>query len=153
MNKKNSIAIIIVGIVLTLGIVAYSQSGAYNNDGPKVVVYKSPNCGCCTQHSAYMRQKGFSVDVKIINDIDSIKKKFKIARNMQSCHTTVLGDYFVEGHVPVEAINKLLTEKPAIDGISLPEMPSGSPGMPGPKLGPFTIYQLKNGKHSVYTTI
>ncbi len=54
--------------------------------------------------------------------------------------------YFIEGHVPIEAIEKLLTEKPEIDGIALPGMPSGSPGMPGFKLSPFKIHSVKNGQ-------
>jgi len=54
--------------------------------------------------------------------------------------------YFVEGHIPIEAIQKLLTEKPDIDGIALPGMPSGSPGMPGFKISPFKIHSVKNGE-------
>jgi hypothetical protein len=54
--------------------------------------------------------------------------------------------YFIEGHIPIEAINKLLTEKPKINGIALPEMPSDSPGMPGFKLSPFKIHSIKNGQ-------
>ena len=78
--------------------------------------------------------------------MNSIKEKYNIPYNMQSCHTTEIGDYFVEGHVPIEAVNKLLAEKPDIDGITLPDMPSGSPGMPGPKREEFIIYSLKDGE-------
>ena len=63
---------------------------------------------------------------------------------MQSCHTTTIGNYFVEGHIPIEAIEKLMTEKPNIKGIAMPGMPSGSPGMPGAKQGPFIIYAIGN---------
>ena len=52
---------------------------------------------------------------------------------MQSCHTTIMGKYFIEGHVPLQAVNKLLKEQPDIDGIALPGMPIGTPGMPGEK--------------------
>ena len=72
---------------------------------------------------------------------------------MESCHTAIFGDYFVEGHVPIEAVNKLLEEKPDIDGIALPEMPSGSPGMPGPKLEPFKIYSIKDGQASEFLSL
>ncbi|GIW66574.1 MAG: hypothetical protein KatS3mg095_0472 [Candidatus Parcubacteria bacterium] len=54
--------------------------------------------------------------------------------------------YFIEGHIPIEVIQKLLTEKPDIDGIALPGMPSGSPGMPGFKIYPFKIHSVKNGE-------
>ena len=82
-----------------------------------------------------------------------IKKKHNIPLEMQSCHTTILGKYFIEGHVPIEAINKLLKEKPDIDGIALPGMPIGTPGMPGEKEEPYIIYQLVDGKSSVFMTI
>lgn len=152
MTKKIYMAIIILGIAFALGMGVYSQ-GNDDSSVQNVVMYKSPNCGCCTQHSAYMEESGFSVDIKPIEDMNAIKKQFQIPKKMQSCHTAIIGDYFVEGHIPAEAINKLLTEKPDIDGIALPEMPSGSPGMPGQKLEPFTIYQLKNGKSTIYTKL
>jgi hypothetical protein len=72
---------------------------------------------------------------------------------MESCHTTVIDGYFVEGHVPFEAIEKLLAERPDIDGIALPDMPAGSPGMPGRKSGPFDIYQVKDGQYSLFVSI
>ena len=60
----------------------------------------------------------------------------------------------VDGHVPVEAINKLLAERPTIKGITLPGMPAGSPGMSGEKIGPFTIYAIgQDGKTSVFITL
>lgn len=64
-----------------------------------------------------------------------------------------MGNFIIEGHVPVEAIVKLLEEKPAIGGIALPGMPSGSPGMPGQKMEDFKIYALSNGAVSVFMTI
>ena len=63
---------------------------------------------------------------------------------MESCHTVVIGDYFIEGHIPLEAVEKLLVEKPDIKGIAMPGMPSGSPGMPGAKKGDFVIYAVNN---------
>ena len=52
-----------------------------------------------------------------------------------------------------EDINKLLKEQPNIDGIALPGMPIGTPGMPGDKYEPYVIYQIINGKYSVFMTI
>jgi hypothetical protein len=72
---------------------------------------------------------------------------------MDSCHTLIIEDYFVEGHIPIEAIEKLLAEQPDIDGITLPDMPSGSPGMPGVKKGDFVIYSVKGGKTSEFMRI
>lgn len=83
----------------------------------------------------------------------SVREKYQIPKDMGSCHTTVIEDYFVEGHVPIEAIKKLLKEKPDIDGIALPEMPAGSPGMAGQKTEAFRIFALRDGKVSKFMTI
>ena len=85
--------------------------------------------------------------------MDAVKQRFNIPANMQSCHTTIIGDYFVEGHIPLEVIDKLLSEKPDLDGIALPDMPAGSPGMPGRKTEEFIIYGLKDGQVSEYMRI
>lgn len=83
-----------------------------------------------------------------MEDMTSIKQTYQIPQNMISCHTGIIEDYFVEGHVPVKAIEKMVEEKPAIDGIALPGMPQGSPGMPGTQTEPFKIYALFDGKKS-----
>jgi hypothetical protein len=107
----------------------------------QAVVYKSPTCGCCENYIGYLKNNGFQV--KVINLDDRELEKFKIDQGvppyLMSCHTTFLNNYLVEGHIPIEAIEKLLTEKPEIKGIALPGMPSGSPGMPGFKLSSFKI--------------
>lgn len=119
----------------------------------KVTVFKSPSCGCCGGYVAELRENGFDVEVVETTDLASIKSKYNIPQNMQSCHTTVIGDYFIEGHVPIEAVNKMLEENPDIDGISLPRMPSGSPGMPGQKRGTWTIYSLSDGQSAEFIKI
>lgn len=124
------------------------------NEKPKAIVYKSATCGCCQVYVGYLKKQGFDVEVRDVKDTDSIKKKYNISDDKLSCHTTVIGDYFFEGHIPVEAVNKVLTEKPAIQGIALPGMPSGSPGMPGEKFDKFEISQLsKDSQWSNYLSI
>ena len=129
------------------------MSTAGLNEGIKVTVFKDPNCGCCGGYVAELKKNGF--DVKTVNEMDmvAVKQEYDIPPNMQSCHTAIIGDYFIEGHVPIEAVNKLLEEKPDIDGIVLPGMPSGSPGMPGIKRGSFKVYSLSNGEISEFMTI
>lgn len=68
---------------------------------------------------------------------------------MEGCHTTVVGSYAVEGHVPVEAIDRLLEERPAVNGIALPGMPTGSPGMGGALAGPLTVYSFNGSDKTV----
>lgn len=146
--KEKSKKLLVLTVLISVFLLGCEESSA-----EKVIVYKSESCGCCVQHSAYLRGEGFDVEIVIEDDMSAIKDKYNIPKEMLSCHTAIFGEYFVEGHVPIEAINKLLEEQPEIDGIALPEMPSGSPGMPGPKLEPFVIYQLIDGDYSVYINI
>lgn len=119
----------------------------------KVMVFHPSDCGCCTRYVVELRRQHFEVEVVITENMTSIQKKYNVPQSMQSCHTAVIGDYFLEGHVPFEAIRKLLEEKPHIDGIALPRMHSGSPGMPGPQREPFTIYQVLEGEYSEFMII
>lgn len=125
-------------------------------DSPhSITLFKSPQCGCCAIYANYLKGKAKSeVIVKNVASTTSVHEQYKVPQAMWSCHTTIIDGYVVEGHIPVEAINKLLSEKPDIAGIAMPGMPSGSPGMPGAKSGPFVIYALnKDGTTSEYTRL
>jgi len=106
----------------------------------QVMLYKSPTCGCCGAYASYLKSSDYSVTIQEEADMTAIKEQFGIPLDLQSCHTSIIDGYVVEGHMPEAAIVKLLAEQPEIAGIALPGMPSGSPGMPGPKAEPFTIY-------------
>ena len=127
---------------------AVTKASKYN-----VEVFKTPSCGCCYGYVLFLEEENFKVKQTDTRSLHLIKKKYNIPLEMQSCHTTILGKYFIEGHVPIEAINKLLKEQPDIDGIALPGMPIGTPGMPGEKEEPYVIYQLVDGKSSVFMII
>jgi hypothetical protein len=118
-----------------------------------VEVFKTPTCGCCNGYVSFLEGEQFKVKKTNMTSLDLIKKKHNIPGEMQSCHTSVVGKYFIEGHVPIEAINKLLKDQPDIDGIALPGMPMGTPGMSGNKEAPYVIYQLIDGEYSVFMTI
>ena len=124
-----------------------------NNKKLSVEVFKTPSCGCCYGYVLFLEKEKFNVKQTDMRSLHSIKQKYNIPLEMQSCHTTIIGKYFIEGHVPLEAVNKLLKEQPDIDGIALPGMPIGTPGMPGKKEGPFVVYQLIDGKFSIFMTI
>lgn len=117
----------------------------------EMTVYKSPTCGCCEKYVGYLRENGFAVKAVNKSDMDAIKKRYGVS-HAASCHTGLIGGYVVEGHVPVNAIRKLLKEKPAIIGISAPGMPVNSPGMGEMKPGTLTIYAVpKNGEPYVFS--
>jgi hypothetical protein len=144
----------VVGILLSWNPASQETvSDTAGRYGQKVVIYKSPYCGCCSSYIPYLEKEGFQVEIIDTEDLSSVKEKYQIPEEMGSCHSLILGEYFVEGHVPMEAIRKLLNEKPEIDGIALPGMPAGSPGMPGPKTEAFVIYALSDGTPSPFMTL
>ncbi|HSV28315.1 MAG TPA: DUF411 domain-containing protein [Candidatus Omnitrophota bacterium] len=99
-----------------------------------VEVWKSPLCGCCGGWVEYMEQQGFKVTVHETDDMDTVKNKLGVPEQAWSCHTAKVAGYVLEGHVPVQALDKLLAEKPqGVTGIASPGMPQGSPGMTGAK--------------------
>jgi hypothetical protein len=124
-----------------------------SDDVYPVTVFQSRTCECCLVWSAYLKKHGFHVVIAYTEDTYSLKQRYQIPLNMASCHTAIIDNYFVEGHVPIEAIYILLAEQPDIDGIVLPGMPSGSPGMPGTQTEPFIIYALSDGIPSEFMVI
>jgi hypothetical protein len=113
----------------------------------RAMLYKNPQCTCCEGYAQYLEKNGFQVEVKPTNDLAEISRAAGVPADLEGCHTMFVGGYVVDGHVPVEIIRKLLAEKPAIAGITLPGMPAGSPGMTGAKTETWTIYAVtKDGK-------
>jgi YVTN family beta-propeller protein len=112
--------------------------------GEEMTVYKTKTCGCCHVYVEYVEREDVKVKAIDVVDLTAIKDQYGVPTNLQSCHTSIVGGYVVEGHIPLEVVEKLLAEKPAIKGIALPGMPSGSPGMPGPKTEKWTIYAIGN---------
>jgi hypothetical protein len=95
-----------------------------------VTVYKDPTCGCCAKWVDLMRREGFAATVHESRDLASIKQKYNVPPNLQSCHTAIVNDQLiVEGHVPPADVKRVLKDKAAIGGLAVPGMPIGSPGM------------------------
>lgn len=133
MNRMSRVATVLATLVLPLPALA---------DPIAATLYKNPQCSCCEGYAAYLRDNGFTVDVKPSNDLAQISAEAGVPAEMEGCHTMFVDGYVVDGHVPVRTIRKLLSERPKIAGITLPGMPMGSPGMGGEKSGPFTIYAV-----------
>jgi len=153
--KLSALAVLSISFFLIFNFATNKQdaSALTKADKQKIEVFKTPSCGCCYGYVLFLEEEKFAVKQTDMRSLHTVKKKYNIPLEMQSCHTSILGKYFIEGHVPLEAINKLLKEQPDIDGIALPGMPIGTPGMPGEKEEPFIIYQLVDGKSSVFMTI
>lgn len=143
-------------ILIAILVIAISTFFIFNTGkvkGIPLTMYKSPTCGCCVGNAGILDRDGFDVNVIPTNDMHSIKSQYQIPVEMESCHTSIVEGYFVEGHVPTKAIEKLLSERSDIDGIALPRMPAGSPGMPGIKSEEWIIYSIKNGEISEFMRI
>lgn len=120
------------------------ESSEYASNGITVELYKSPYCGCCGSWGSYMEQKGYETETFMEENMSVIKEKYNIPAELESCHTSIIDGYVVEGHIPNEAIEKLLSERPDIKGIGMAGMPIGTPGMPGPKTEDFMIYEINH---------
>ncbi|MGA0607174.1 DUF411 domain-containing protein [Phenylobacterium sp. VNQ135] len=95
----------------------------------EITVHKTPWCGCCKGWTTHLTRAGFRVKTVEVQDLAPIREKHGIPFKLSSCHTGEIGGYFVEGHVPVADIQRLLRERPKALGVTVPGMPIGSPGM------------------------
>src|SRR5262245_13554972 len=120
--------------------------------GPKVVVYKDPNCGCCKSWIEHLRKHGFEVTSHDTPNMAEPKATGGVPEKLVSCHTAFVNGYVVEGHVPAADIQRMLTEKPKIAGIAVPGMPIGSPGMEvGNRVDKYDVIAFKrDGSTSVF---
>jgi hypothetical protein len=96
---------------------------------PNVVVTKDPNCECCNGWVEHMRAAGFTLQVIESAEMNRVKVRLGIPPDLESCHTAEVAGYVLEGHVPADAVKRLLVERPKAQGLAVPGMPMGSPGM------------------------
>ena len=123
--------LIFSGIVFANTLNAHASNAVTqeNLDIPRVISFRSASCSCCKKWINHLRDNGIEVVDNIIEDVSIIKNQYQIPNNLRSCHSAQIANYTIEGHVPIESINKLFREKPSIKGIAVPGMPLGSPGM------------------------
>lgn len=136
-------------------VAAWTSLAAQSFRLPKVQVYKSPTCGCCTKWITHLRQHGFTVTATDLPDVSGIKKQHNVPGEVSSCHTALVDGYVVEGHVPATDVLRMLREKPAVVGIAVPRMPTGSPGMEveGSKPDPYDVVSFdKQGNTKVFAS-
>ena len=135
-------------VVLTSLVISVSASAAEALKSG--ILYKRSGCECCEEYAKYLRSNGYDIKVVAIDNLASFDRERGIPPQIEGCHTMIIDGYIVGGHVPITSLNRLLTERPAIKGISLAGMPEGSPGMTGTKAAPFTIYEFSDGQPKVF---
>jgi hypothetical protein len=96
---------------------------------PVIVLHKSPTCACCQRWADHLVAEGFEVQVKTLANLAEIRKELSVPDDLASCHTAQVNGYILEGHVPADAVVRLLQERPSASGLAVPGMPEGSPGM------------------------
>ncbi|WP_062236752.1 DUF411 domain-containing protein [Aureimonas sp. N4] len=116
-------------ILAALVLAALSGPALADHSPKHMHVFKSATCGCCAAWADIARRHGFDVTVEDREDMTAVKRSLGVAEAVESCHTARIGGYVVEGHVPMEAVDRLLAERPQVAGIAAPGMPAGSPGM------------------------
>lgn len=144
---------VLIGIGIIFGLGSLSSENVAS--GEELTIYHSSNCACCKRYARVMENKGFNVK-RIIDKPDKrmeIMNEAGLPQNMASCHVSIADGYYFEGHIPAEVIKRVLSEKPKIDGLVLPDMPSGSPGMPGAKSGDWKIYKGVDGEFTEFITL
>ena len=150
-NRRTLLMLLVggaAGIGGTAAIISHPAPAA--DESRKVTLYKNPSCECCEGYADHLRSNGFEVKVVPTHDLALLDEKYGIPTDLEPCHISLVGGYVVGGHIPVEVVNKLLAEKPAIPGINLPGMPPGTPGMGGKKTAPLKIYEIGKDPRKVY---
>ncbi|MBR9881075.1 MAG: DUF411 domain-containing protein [Gammaproteobacteria bacterium] len=119
-------------------------------------MHKDPHCGCCSAWAEHMREAGFEVRLHDSPDMAAVKQRLGVPQALASCHTATLTNedgrrYLIEGHVPAEQVAWLLETSPDIDGLAVPGMPHGSPGMETGRLDDYAVlgFTVDDGRAKV----
>jgi hypothetical protein len=118
-----------VGAIAAVPSLAAGRRTLAAEELPKLTVAKDPNCGCCSGWVEHIKAAGFPVEIVETGEMNRVKARLGVPRHLAACHTAEVEAYVIEGHVPASAIRRLLAERPQINGLAVPGMPVGSPGM------------------------
>lgn len=121
--------------------------------GTSAQLYMNPNCGCCGEYAKYLRAHGIAVTEIPVHNLAQMQEQNGVSERLAGCHIMKIGPYVFDGLIPVDSVQRVLAERPFIKGLTLPGMPAGAPGMPGPKRGPLHVYYISNdAPPKVYAT-
>lgn len=143
-----------VAAAALVALIIWPSGETTSAESADVVVYKTATCGCCKKWVKHMQDAGLTVDAVNVSNMAAIQDRAGVPSELRSCHTAMVGDYWVEGHVPVDLVQELVTaESQDIMGIAVPGMSVGSPGMEGPNPVRYDILAYShNGDLTVHAT-
>lgn len=122
--------------------------------GETMTVWKSPWCGCCEAWSDAMRAAGYEIVIENREDLAPVKAKAGVPAAMEGCHTALVEGYFIEGHVPLSSVRRLLANRPPIAGLAVPGMPSGSLGMGDDPSARYDVHSVdRSGAVGIYERV
>jgi hypothetical protein len=149
MQRKEFLGVVALGV---FGPSVIGRPSSVVAAATPMTIYKTPTCGCCKEWVTHVQKNGFAPKVIDMDDLTKIKRDAGVPVSLESCHTALVGTYVVEGHVPADLVQKMLTEKPKIAGLAVAGMVVGSPGMEqGNRKQPYEVTAwAKDGKTSVY---
>ena len=154
-DRRHFLALTALGAV---GILIPNHLRALSLAKTPMTIYKSPTCGCCGKWVEHVRAAGFIPNVVEVDDparLNELKQSSGVPQALWSCHTALVGNYVVEGHVPADLVSQMLREKPQGRGLAVPGMVGGSPGMeiPGTPAGHYDVLLFqRNGTTRVYAS-
>lgn len=118
-------------------------------------MFRDPNCGCCEEWADHVHA-GMQAEIAVEerSDMGAIKDREGVPVDLRSCHTMVVDGYVIEGHVPAADIARLLRERPeGIEGLTVPGMPIGSPGMEmGDRTQPYQVIAFGSAGRTVFAS-
>ncbi|WP_324827774.1 DUF411 domain-containing protein [Qipengyuania zhejiangensis] len=118
-------------------------------------MYRDAGCGCCLNWAGHV-EHGLEAEVASVDtdDMAALKTARGVPQDLWSCHTMEVDGYIIEGHVPADAVAKLLRERPeGVAGLAVPGMPLGSPGMEvGEQVQPYDVIAFGPGGRSVFAS-
>jgi len=142
-EMTKTLTLISVALAIALSATATVARAETPDSDNQIMVFKTPWCGCCQAWVEAMEKAGYSVETTDMEDLTAIKKQAGVPGGLEACHTATIGGerkYVLEGHVPIEAVEKLMTERPDIRGVSTPGMPMGSLGMGDDSEADYAVY-------------
>lgn len=145
MKRINTLLISVISLFYLSPSVSLAESAwdkiQEKYSGPlNIKVYHSPSCGCCKDWLLHLKKHGFTVNSIPTENMQAVKQELQLPGEVASCHTAIIDGYLIEGHVPADDIKRLLKQRPEVMGLSVPQMPTGTPGMEmGDKKDPFAV--------------